>query len=191
MFRGQEVKSARVTIPFLCLAGGIFLGGCLSPQDPADAFEFVVFNGAIGNGLDLGIASSSGRTDWVDITGGEIRLHYPSGESWGSAFLVAGVVAPGPPHPDLDMSAFSCLELVLRSDAVRSEVHVGVKSSLAPDTQATSTYVLEVGQSWEHHIINLSAWDDAELSHLYVLTSLELQAHNAVNLYCKEIRFVR
>ena len=57
----------------------------------------VFINGRFSHGLNMGVNTSEGRTDWAKLSNNELNIQYPNGQAWGAVFITVG--RPSTPHP--------------------------------------------------------------------------------------------
>jgi len=121
-------------------------GGSGSPaQQPISGEVYV--GQKLSPGLDMGVNTSEGKTDWVTDRNGYMECRYPEGQQWGAVFITVGTpVGPGEHRQTRDYSQFQFLVLELKGGAGGERVAVGVKT----DTD------LDNGEEPKHLADNLS-----------------------------------
>ncbi len=92
----------------------------------------ILEDGCLAPGFDLGIDTSEQRRDWASPAEGAIRLEYPVAQKWGAAFIFVDL-EEWENRPYIDLSAYSTLEVELRSESDHLTVEVGMKDNNDPD----------------------------------------------------------
>lgn len=184
---GNEVLGWAIV--FLGVLALTVLNACESPTDPKPDGDFVVFGGHLTNGFDLGVESSEERRDWVEVANGEMHMSYPSGQEWGTVFIVCGLVTD-PPRPSLNFSEFSKIALTLRGISDQSVVRIGIKDRDDPDDGSEDLELRELSREWEICEFDLDRFRTASLERLYVVAEFVFRGPNAEIVWCCDIRFV-
>src|SRR5260221_11897253 len=85
----------------LLVTAGIVSTSLLPAQN---ATEREIFDGVkLADGLDMGVNTSAGRTDWVKPDVSAMKMAYPSGQACGAVFITVGR-SKDPPRPQWDRS---------------------------------------------------------------------------------------
>ncbi len=151
--------------------GAIFVGNTLAP------------------GYGMGVNTSGGLTNWVTVTGGEISMAYPSGQSWGAVFITVGNPTQ-PPRPGKDFSNYTQLSLELRGQAGGESASIGIKDNTQPDTGTeTKVPVSGLTTDWKPFVFPLSEFKGANLHKLYVVIEFVF-ANTPETVYARNIQYL-
>lgn len=139
-------------------------------------------------GYNMGVNTSEGRTDWVKVENGEIRMDYPNGQSWGAVFITVGA-STQPPRPGKDFSQYHQLSLELRGQTGGESVSIGVKDKDQKD-DGTETVIPVSGLTteWKTFTFPLSQFKGAHLDKLYVVTEFVF-ADTPATVYARNIQY--
>jgi hypothetical protein len=146
-----------------------------------------VFDGHLHQGLDMGVATSGNQTGWVDVVNGEIRMNYPSGQSWGAMFITVGKPVPLSKRRGTDFSKYKTLEIELKGSE-GSVVEIGLKDNTDEDSGLETKIALELKKDWVSHEISLNKFQTADLKRLNIVTEFVF-AEKAQMVYVRKIRF--
>lgn len=135
-----------------------------SPIDDPVVFE----NGRLSSGLDMGVDSSGGRRDWLEVKNGMMCMAYPSGQQWGVVFITVGPPSQ-PPRAARDFSMYRSMVVEVRGANGGETVLVGLKDNTDPDDGSeTKVRLPDLGVQWQTHKISLSRFRTVDLARLYV-----------------------
>jgi hypothetical protein len=162
---------------------------------PADVYD----GATLSPGFDMGVNTSGGLTNWVTANPqGYMVCAYPSGQSWGSIFIVAGTVTPsGSPRTTYDYSSYNYLALDLKGASGGELVSVGVKTDTDPDNGDEPLYAVpQLTTSWQTFKIPLTSLVNAlagypatRFSHLYVVCELVFLTGSAETIYFRNVQY--
>jgi hypothetical protein len=160
----------------------------------------VCVGATLASGLDMGVNTSGGRTDWVAKRQGFMECVYPAGQQWGAVFITVG-----PPTSDVsgrgtrDYSAYDSLSLELKGAAGGERVSIGVKTAADPDDGMEPKYVVsDLARDWRTVTIPLSSlvrppvYPGARHSRLYVVFEIVFEPGTpAETVSFRNVRFLR
>jgi hypothetical protein len=150
----------------------------------------VFLNGRLGSGLNMGVNTSGGRTDWVKASGNEMCMSYPSGQSWGAVFITMGKPTQ-PPRPSKDFSAYRKIVLELKGAKGGEAVLVGLKDNQDPDDGSEAKIRLNLTKDWGNYEIKLAEnFHTADLKKLYVVTEFVFESQ-AQTVCVRKIQFAK
>jgi hypothetical protein len=149
----------------------------------------VVSGTTLAPGLDMGVSSSSGRTDWLRVEGDHLLLAYPAGEQWGAVFVTVGKPRP-PPRPSRDLSAFESLVLELRGARGGEVVEIGIKSDSQPDDGSETKVPITLTPAWERHALPLAGFAGARRDRLYVVVELVFSGGSARTVLARKVQYL-
>jgi exo-beta-1,3-glucanase (GH17 family) len=139
---------------------------------------------------DMGVNSSKGEKNWVQTTGGVMRLEYSAGQDWGAVFVTVGTPVE-PPRPWKDFSSFGTLSVELRGEHGGESVEIGIKDADDPDDGTETKFRIEdIPEDWQIYNIPLSTFTTAELERLYVVAEFVLSGARARTIYIRNIRYL-
>ncbi len=153
---------------------------------PSTVYD-VFTNGTFNQGLNMGVNTSEGKTKWVEVSNGEIRMTYPKGQSWGAVFVTAGKPIPLGKRGKMDFSKYAKLVLELKGEK-GATVQVGLKDNLDPDDGSESKVTLNIENEWKEYEIDLKNFETADLRNLYIVTEFVF-ANNPQTLSVRKIQF--
>lgn len=160
-----------------------------STEHGPETLRNVFAAGHFANGLQMGLNTSNGRTDWVTRIEDSIRIAYPGGAQWGAWFITIGApVAQKADRSFMDASAYSKLSLELRGKQ-GDKVAVALKDVHDPDDGTESRYSLTLrSNDWETYEIDLKEFRTADLKRLYVAASFVF-ARQPQTIFVRKIQF--
>ncbi len=164
--------------------------GCTLNQTvgPDEEDEFRIYSGMLYPGFDIGVAHSSGNTNWLEEKEGFLKMSYPSGE-WGSVFFVTGTVSD-PPRPSEDFSDFKKLAVELRGESGGECVEIGIKDVADPDNGEETKIPITLTDAWTSYVFPLSDFFTADLENLYVVAEVVFTEQEARTVYLQRIVYV-
>ena len=137
-----------------------------------EAIADIFVAGHFGNGLNMALATATGKSDWATRQADSIKLAYPGGENWGTWFISVG--APSSQKTErsfIDASRYTKLTLELKGQA-GSNIAVALKDTDDPDDGTESRVQLTLrSNDWESYEIALEDFRTADRKRLYVVTS--------------------
>lgn len=158
-----------------------------SVQAQDDPVIFV--KGRLTSGLDMGVNSSGGRTNWAKIDNASLCMTYPAGQQWGAVSITVGKPVQ-PPRPGRDFSSYHYLLIEARGDGVNEMLFVGLKDNTDRDDGSESKVLLRgLTQEWQTYEINLAQFPTADLTKLYVVTEFVFEGGAARKVCVRRIEF--
>jgi len=150
----------------------------------------IFMSGKLEPGYDMGVNTSDGNTNWVNITSGEICMGYLGRQKSGDVFITVGKPR-FPPRPSKDLSAYRTMSLELKSDVDNESILIGVKDNLDPDDRSETKYRVEdLTTDWQKFEIPLSKFTSADFSKVYVV--IEFIFENTPKTICaRNIQYLR
>ena len=132
----------------------------------------VLLGTALAPGLDLGINTSGGLTNWLTQEPpppppGDLKMVCPAAQAWCAMFVTDGKPV-NPPRPGLDLSMYQTLIVEIMGDP-GTTIDIGIKDALQPDDGTEAKVTLPVTSTWTIHSIPLSSFPGANLKDIYVL----------------------
>lgn len=134
----------------------------------------VLLGTALASGLDLGINSSGGLTNWLTQepppnpppTLGDLKMVCPGGQAWCAMFVTYGKPVD-PPRPGVDLSTYQTLMVEIMGDP-GTTIDIGIKDALQRDDGNEAKVTLPVTSTWTMYSIPLSRFVGANLKNIYV-----------------------
>jgi uncharacterized protein (TIGR03437 family) len=144
--------------------------GSLFAQSPQ---QFNVLTGIqLGTGLNLGINTSGGLTNWLTPeppppAPGDLKMVCPGGQAWCAMFITDGPAISTYPRPGIDLSMYKTLLVQISGDA-GTTIDVGIKDTTDPDDGSETKVTLPVSSSWVTYAIPLSSFPNENLKAVYI-----------------------
>lgn len=145
----------------------LFLSSLLLLPLPAIAAPLPIFNGKLLEGFDMGINTSTGKTNWATVKNGEICLNYPAGQKWGVLYITNGRPA-NTQRSGKDLSAFKKLSLELKGKVGKESVLVGIKDATDLDNGKETKLPVTLTTSYKKYEFLLSSFKTADLKTIYI-----------------------
>ncbi len=123
--------------------------------------------GKLSQGFDMGVNTSGGQTNWVDVSGGEMCMSYPGGQ-WGSVFITVGKPVPPGNRPGKDFTSYKSLSLDIKGTKGNEYVLVGLKDKDMLDDGSENKVGINLGTEYLTSSIPLTKFN-ADLNKLYVV----------------------
>jgi len=154
-------------------------------QDGAIIFE----GGKLSSGLDMGINTSGGQTNWATNSNGIINMSYPPNQSWGAVFITVGKPTSSYPRPSRDFSNYKTLEIELKGATGNEDVLVGLKGREdSDDGSETKVRVSKLSKDWKYYSLELAQFNPIDLKHLYIVTEFVFDG-DTKTIFVRNIRF--
>ncbi len=152
--------------------------------------SYTIFGDSLAPGLDMGVNSSGGLTDWLLVDTGAIEMSYPSGQSWGAVFITVGEPTD-PPRPARDLTEYSLLAIELRGEAGGETVWISIKDNTDPD-DGKEAQVMMYGLSteWEGYELPLSQFYTVDFDSVYMPIGFVFRG-GARTVYARSIEYRR
>ncbi len=149
----------------------------------------IFINGHLTSGLNMGVHTSNGMTNWVSIIENQIKMKYPNGQSWGTTFITVGQPSVKN-RASRNFSAYQLLSLELKGETGGEYVFIGLKDNTDPDNGSeTKIRIPDLSQNWKTYKIELSRFRTADLSRLYVVTEFVFDK-KPQTVYARNIRYL-
>jgi uncharacterized protein (TIGR03437 family) len=151
------------------LAAITFYPLLLLAQNPA---EFDVLLGtSLASGLDLGINTSGGLTNWLTPqppppTLGDLSMVCPGGQLWCAMFITDGPAVSTYPRLGIDVSGYKTMIVEIEGDA-GTTIQIGIKDATQPDDGTETKVTLPVTSNWTAFAIPLSSFLTPVPAHTY------------------------
>jgi hypothetical protein len=140
-----------------------------TPTSTGESAHAIYVGTGLSSGYDMGVDTSSGRSDWVTNMGGYMRMAYPGDQDWGAVFITVGE-PKDPPRPGQDLSHCQTLSLELRGEVGGEQVWIGLKDNTdRDDGSETKIWVHSLSREWQTYLFSLSDFDTADVKRLYVV----------------------
>lgn len=149
----------------------------------------VFMNGRLGSGLNMGVNTSGGFTNWV-VVSNNISMKYPGQQSWGSVFITVGE-STQPPRPARDYSKYSKILLEMKGEKGGETVLIGLKDKDDPDDGSESKLRLNLTNDWGVYELKIAEnFVTANLKKLYVVTEFVFET-KPQSIYVRKIQFIK
>lgn len=130
----------------------------------------VLSNGKLGSGLDMLVATSEDKTNWVSFTEKAICMSYPSGQEWGAVLITIGKPTNAF-RPSKSFSKYKKLVVELKGEKGGETVLIGLKDKNDPDDGSEDRTRLNLSNNWQAYEIDLqSNFGNTDLQNLSVVT---------------------
>lgn len=187
--KGRGVLMNKASVARLAVLAGFVLLFLLSSAGTAVAQTRQVLAGStLSPGFDMGVNSSSGRTNWVTNAGTYLKISYPAGQSWGEVFVTVGKPKQ-PPRPSQDFSAFRAVSVDLKGESNNEHVLIGIKTNTQPDNGSETKKMLDLTKTWETYSIPLWEFTGTDVHDLYVVTELVFSGRQSQTVYLRSVRY--
>jgi len=154
----------------------------------------ILEDGCLAPGFDLGIDTSEQRRDWASPAEDSIRLEYPVAQDWGAAFIFVDL-EEWENRPFIDLSAYSTLEVEMRSDNTYLDVEVGMKDNDDPDNGREPKNREPLRNDWHVHQFPMAEFQRyryADPARIYIPMELVFDTSWAVPqvVYLRSVRLL-
>jgi hypothetical protein len=149
-------------IIYLALLSNLFVAA------NAFAAPLVVFDGKLSTGLDMGLNTANGTTNWATVKDNQLCLKYPGGQKWGALFITEGK-PKNQPRTGRDLSSYKQISMELQSKSGKDGLQVGIKDSTDPDNGKESLVKVDnIPTQWKKYDFPLTSFKSADLKKVYV-----------------------
>jgi hypothetical protein len=150
----------------------------------------IYLNGKLGSGLDMGVNTSGGITNWVDASNGIIEMNYPKGQKYGSVYITVGKPTQ-PPRPGKNYSKFKKIIIEAKGKTGGETILVGLKDKNDPDDGSEAKVRLSLSKDWGIYELKLKeSFSTADLTQLYVVTEFVFETQSK-SVSVKRVLFVK
>lgn len=162
----------------------------IKPSNQSQGESAIFQEGRLTSGLDMGVNSSGGRTNWLEVSDGVMCMRYPPGQRWGAVFITVGQPTQTS-RAARDFSSYRSLVIEARGVSGGEEVLIGLKDSTDPDDGSESKVLLSnLTTDWQRFEIGLSRFRTADLTRLYVPTEFVFEGPPTA-ICVRKIEFIR
>ena len=149
----------------------------------------VFMDGRLGSGLNMGVASSGGISNWVEVSG-YINMKYPAKQKWGSVFITVGEPTQKP-RPARDYSNYRKIVLEMKGEKGGESILIGLKDKDNPDDGSESKARLTLTSDWATYELNLNEnFKTADKKKLYVVTEFVFESRPQ-SILVRKIQFIK
>jgi uncharacterized protein (TIGR03437 family) len=122
----------------------------------------VLLGTSLATGLDLGINSSGGLTNWLTQeppppTLGDLKMVCPGAQQWCAMFITQGTAISGYPRPGIDVSSYQTMIVEIEGDP-GTTIQIGMKDATQPDDGTETKVTLPVTSNWTAFAIPLTSF---------------------------------
>jgi hypothetical protein len=148
----------------------------------------VMVSGKLTVGFDMGVNSSENKVTWVKSEGDQMRMAYPSDQSWGAVFITVGKPKQ-PPRPFRDFSAYNTLTVEMKGGVGKEQLEVGLKTNAQPDDGSETKLPVTLTTDWKAYRFSLERFEGADLDKLYVVTEFVFSGGEPATVFVRNIAF--
>lgn len=139
---------------------------------------------------DMGVDSSYRRQDWLEMSGEEMQMVYPAGQSWGAVFITVGEPVDHP-RPWKDFSQFQSISVEMKGEHGGEFVEIGLKDAYDPDDGSEAKIMVSgLTPTWQSYEFPLSSFYTADLDKLYVVVEFVFSGSEAQTIYFRNIKYL-
>jgi len=160
----------------------------LSPLN-ISAQNYKIYDGALTEGYDIGVNTSDEQTTWITDEDTQIKMEYPSNQSWETVFITWGTPVPPGNRPFQNFSGYIALSVDMKGANGGETVQIGIKDNNDPDNGSETKISVQLTSNWETYEFPLSRFETADLSHLYVVTEFVFSGRNSKTVYFRNVVF--
>ncbi|GIH10342.1 hypothetical protein Rhe02_84090 [Rhizocola hellebori] len=139
---------------------------------------------------EIGLATSGSVSGWLRRESGALRMDYPAGQEWGSAFVTVGDLAAPGSRKGQNLTHCHTLRIDMRSATPGVSVAVGIKDINDPDDGSETKITVTPIGSWKSYSFSLGGFATADRSAVYVLAEFVFGTSTAVQtVFVRNIRY--
>lgn len=143
------------------------LGNMIIAASPSSA-PLVIFDGKLAPGLDMGLNTANGTTNWASVKDDGLCLTYPGKQKWGALFITEGK-PKNSPRPSRDLSSYGKISMELRSKSGKDAVQIGIKDATDPDNGSeTLVKISNIPTQWKKYDFSLTKFKTVDFKSVYV-----------------------
>src|SRR5216684_5489016 len=139
-------------------------------------------------GLNMGVNSSEGKTNWLKTEGDHLKMSYPPDQSWGAVFITVGAPKQ-PPRPSRDFSAFNTLIVEMKGGVGGEQVEIGIKTNTQPDDGSETKVPVKLTPDWKPYRFPLDRFEGTDLDNLYVVAEFVFSGSDASTIFVRNISY--
>ncbi|HRI59502.1 MAG TPA: hypothetical protein PK228_07255 [Saprospiraceae bacterium] len=177
---------ARMTAMFVVMGATWLFPFSMSAQS-----AFTIYDGALAEGCEMGFDDGKGQRDWLSDEGGNIKMAYPGGLSWGAVFITFG-----PPFADAEISQRKCLDFSkydsvyvdMRSEKDSEVVRIGLKDCKDLNNGRETKIPQTLTPNWKVYAFALPKFTTCNLKELHLPIEFVFD-NKAATVYCRNVQF--
>ncbi|OHE72432.1 MAG: hypothetical protein A2007_01040 [Verrucomicrobia bacterium GWC2_42_7] len=141
------------------------------------------------SGLDMGVNSSGGKTNWLSNDDAYMTMSYPASQSWGSVFITVGKPKE-PPRPKRDMSAYDMLTVEMKGATGGEQIEIGLKTNTQPDDGSETKVPIKLTSDWQTYRFSLDKFTGIDLTRVYVLIEFVFSGTNSQTVQVRNVKYL-
>ena len=166
---------------------GALLGIECKDIEPPNEDEFLIYADRLTPGFDIGVESSSQKRDWLSEENGVMRMAYPTGQSFGSVFVVTGAVPLVKIREDL--SNYATLTVDLRGETGAETLMVSVGDLYGSPSKMH--LVIDLVSTWKTYKFSLLDFGTTNLKLARTLPSFAFAGGAAQTVYFRNLKLLK
>jgi hypothetical protein len=139
-------------------------------------------------GFNMGVNSSEGKTNWLKNEGEQLRMSYPSDQSWGAVFITVGTPKQ-PPHPFRDLSAYDMITIEMKGGVGGERLEIGIKTNTQADDGSETKVPVRLTSGWKPYQFRLDKFEGADPDKLYVVAEFVFSGSDATTVFARNISY--
>ncbi|MGB8214150.1 MAG: glycosyl hydrolase family 17 protein [Anaerolineales bacterium] len=137
--------------------------------NPAPLPPLHIYSGkSLRPGLNMGVNTSDGLTDWVTDLDGSMQAAYPADQSWGAIFITVGTPMPLGERASMDISNYQTLSVEMKGAIGGETVSIGIKDKFQPDDGTETKQSVSLTPAWETYTFPISSFTGTDLTNNYI-----------------------
>jgi hypothetical protein len=150
----------------------------------------VLVGAKLAPSFNMGVDSSERKTNWLKTESEQLRMSYPSDQSWGAVFITVGAPKQ-PPRPFRDLSAYNVLTIEMKGGVGGEHLEIGIKTNTQPDDGSETKVPVTLTADWKPYQFRLDKFDGADPDKLYVVTEFVFSGSDAFTVFARNINYSR
>ena len=162
---------------------------CKNPAPP-DSEEFVIYEGSLTPGFDIGVEDSKEERNWLTDRDGFFQMSYPGYEEpngFGYVFIVAGNVTLEMVNENF--SHFNSLSCDLKGDLGGEDVMITIEEMKKPSS--IFKYIYGLTTDWKTYNISLSEFSDIDMTKLHSVIKFSFFGACQQTVYFRNIKYYK
>ena len=168
------------------LLAGVYMSAAVASGQTAD----ILVGAQLSPGLDMGVNSSGGKTDWLSNDGSHMTMSYPAGQSWGAVFITVGKPT-APPRPSRDMSEYDTLSVEMKGASGGEQIEIGVKTNTQPDDGSETKVPIKLTSEWHTYTFALNQFIGVDLKSVYVMIEFVFSGADSQEVQVRNVRYLK
>lgn len=143
---------------------------------------YILKDGEIFCGCDMGCNTSSGLTDWIIREDSYLKVSFPPNQDWATVFILC--------DPPLNLSYYNLLDLKIKGEVGGEKISIAVNDTVGEDLTFISSISWNFPSEWKEQSFSLSHFKQVDWSKIYIPIQFINRESKAKTIYLKNVKYI-